>query len=668
MTRPRAASMRLGRSICGDFEIASAREWLVTNGLGGYACGTVAGALTRRYHGWLVAAMPAPVVRVLLVPKIEETIRYDGMRAALSSDRWSDGTIDPQGHVRLESFEFDGTTPVWRFAFADALLERRLWMAHGANVTCVRYTLVRGSSELGADFDVFVDARDHHGSTRADDTIIDVSARDDGIAFAGAQGAGGEVVCADATWSADPVWYVGFDLARERERGLPDRDDHLRAARASATLGSGSSITFVLRALDGREASIDESLGAEERRGASLVEGWRRTWPEIADDAPAAIRRLVLSGDQFVVARDDGSSVIAGYPWFTDWGRDAMISLPGLALTCGRADVARSMLRTFSRCVDQGMIPNRFPDAADAPEYNTVDATLWFFAALRDYLLATDDRALAVDLSPTLAEIVRLHLRGTRYGIRCDPTDGLLAAGEPGVQLTWMDARVDDRVITPRIGKPVEVNALWYNALLTMTIVCQLTGEASDAYLRLAEAARAGFARFWNEEAGCCYDVIDGPSGADASIRPNQIFAVSLPDSPLDDAQMRRVVDKCARALLTSHGLRSLSPRDPSYRGTYAGDPAARDGAYHQGTVWAYLLGPFALAHHRAYGDAEAARAYLTPLLESLDADCVGTIGEIFDGDAPMRPRGAFAQAWSVAETLRAWCVLEKARRTCRTS
>jgi predicted glycogen debranching enzyme len=351
----------------------------------------------------------------------------------------------------------------------------------------------------------------------------------------------------------------------------------------------------------------------------------------------------------------NGRTIIAGYPWFGDWGRDTMISLPGLMLVTGRHDEAARTLRTFAHFVDQGMLPNRFPDGGETPEYNTADATLWYFEAIRAYHAATSDATLLRDLFPVLQEIIEWHQRGTRYNIRMDPDDGLLYAGEPGVQLTWMDARVGDWVVTPRIGKPVEVNALWYNALRIMADFARHLGESAELYDTLAEQAQDGFARFWNEATGYCYDVLDGPEGDDPALRPNQLFAVSLPHSPLTCQQQRAVVDACARHLLTSHGLRSLAPDAPAYIGHYGGDQRQRDAAYHQGTVWGWLIGPFVSAHLRVYGDRELARSFLQPLIHHLADHGLGSISEIFDGDPPFTPHGCIAQAWSVAEVLRAW-------------
>jgi 4-alpha-glucanotransferase len=383
--------------------------------------------------------------------------------------------------------------------------------------------------------------------------------------------------------------------------------------------------------------------------------------------APGWVMRLVLAADLFRIARPiptqpDGRSVIAGYPWFGDWGRDTMIALPGLCLATGRLEEARLILETFAQFVDGGMLPNVFPGAGEVPEYNTVDAALWFIEAWRAYVAVTGDEAALRLVFPVLASIVEHYTRGTRYGITVDPADGLVRAGEPGVQLTWMDAKVGDWVVTPRIGKPVEINALWFNALVAMAELAERAGTPGAAYRAAAEQARASFARFVRSDGRGLYDVIDGPNGADASLRPNQVFAVSLPASPLDPAQQRAVIDACA-PLVTPCGLRSLAQDDPAYRPVITGLPHQRDGAYHQGTVWAWLLGPWVVANYRLTGDAAAAQALLAPIAGHLRDAGLGQVSEIFDGDPPHTPRGCPAQAWSVACVLEAWWKLEHAKR-----
>ena len=520
--------------------------------------------------------------------------------------------------------------------------------------------MLRASGPVSLGLDAFVNYRDYHSTTRGRGWEMRVEAVEAGLRVTAFPGARPVMIAAPgAQCEPTHLWYHDYGLALKRERGLDWTDDNLLAGRFEITMRAGETVTLTCSCEP--EPSLDGDAAWRRRADheAELLATWRRA--EAGSNAtPAWIDRLVLAADQFIVARPltedaHGQSVIAGYPWFADWGRDTMIALPGLLLITGRHDIARRILTTFASFVDLGMLPNRFPDAREAPEYNTVDAALWYFEAIRRYRAATGDLQLVKDLFPVLEEIVAAHRRGTRFGIGEDPADGLLRAGVPGVQLTWMDARIGDWVVTPRIGKPVEINALWYNALRSMARFEQLLGGSGERWGRLADRVGASFGRFWNEDAGYCFDVLDGPEGHDPALRPNQIFAVSLPESPLSPARRRHVVESCGRHLLTSFGLRSLGPAEPGYRGRYEGGPAARDGAYHQGPVWAWLLGPFALAHLRVYGDRAAARALLAPMEHHLSDFMVGSIAEIFDGDAPFSPRGCPAQAWSVAEVLRAF-------------
>ncbi len=657
--------IEFGREICGSLELSESREWLVTNGIGGYASGTVAGMLTRRYHGLLVAALDPPLGRTLLLAKLDETALYDGWEYPLYSNRWTHGAIEPHGYLHIESFSLEGTIPTWRFACGDAILEKRIWMQQGANATYIRYTLQRASFAIELKFKALVNYRDYHSDTHSNGWQMDVTEVENGVCVTAYDRAVPFYLLSDcAVAKIDPNWYSGFELIRERDRGLGDREDHLHAATFTATIEPGESLTIVVStdrnfSLNGETAL--KSRQAQEQKNLDL---WQANRSLDAPDAPAWINRLVLAADQFIVDRssnDDssGKTIIAGYHWFGDWGRDTMISLPGLTLTTGRSEIARSILRTFAKHVDRGMLPNRFPDAGDRPEYNTVDATLWYFEAIRAYYQATEDDNLLHELYPILADIIDWHCRGTRHQIHLDSSDGLLYAGEPGVQLTWMDAKVDNWVVTPRIGKPIEVNALWYNALRSMAKLSRQIGKPHQEYEAMADRTLARFNRFWNAETGYCYDVIDTSDGDDTSLRPNQILAVSLPASPLSPIQQKGVVDACARGLLTSHGLRSLAPNHSQYKGHYGGDRTQRDGAYHQGTVWGWLLGSFVLAHLRVYGDRSKARDFLKPMANHLSVHGVGSLSEIFDGDAPMTPKGCIAQAWTVAEVLRAWVATE---------
>ncbi|NEQ29949.1 MAG: glycogen debranching protein [Leptolyngbya sp. SIO4C5] len=662
-------TIELGRETCRHLAIAAQREWLVTNGIGGYAAGTVAGLLTRRYHGLLVAALNPPLGRTLLVAKADETALYQGQIYPLSVNGWADGSCNPRGDRQIESFHLDGTLPVWNFACGDALLQKQVWMPQGSNTTYIRYTLRRASQPLTLSLKVFVNYRDYHSDTQAQDWHMAIAPVAHGLKVQAFPKATPFYLLSDKA-DLQPVhqWHYGFDLALERYRGLRDQEDHLQAATAETVLQPNDSVTLIVST----EAEADRNAQAvlDQRRTyeQSLRDRWQASSAKAAR-APAWINQLVLAAEQFLVDRaigrpGEGKSLIAGYPWFGDWGRDTMISLPGLTLATGRAEVAAAILRTFARYVDQGMLPNRFPDVGETPEYNTVDATLWYFEAVRLYYEATADEQLLAALFPVLADIIDWHRRGTRYGIHLD-TDGLLYAGEDDVQLTWMDAKVDDWVVTPRMGKPVEINALWYSALQTMVQFARQLGKPGQDYEAIAQRTQTQFSRFWNAKAGYCYDLIDSPAGADASLRPNQIFAVSLPLAAgrgalplLTAAQQKQVVDYCGRSLLTSYGLRSLAPSHPDYQGHYGGDRWQRDGAYHQGTVWGWLLGPFALAHYQVYGDRQQALTFLAPIAHHIYDHGIGNISEIFDGDAPFAPRGCPAQAWSVAEVLRAWLAL----------
>ncbi len=665
------AEVQFGREICGDLAAAESREWLVTNGIGGYASGAIAGSQTRRYHGLLVAALQPPVGRTQLVSAIDEIVHYDGADFSLATHRWAGGVVDPKGFLLLEDFHLEGSTPVWTYAPADAILEKRIWMHQGENTTYIQYTLVRGSGALEMELKALVNYRDFHSLTHAGDWRMNIAPIDRGVKVQAYDGAT-PIYLKSSAAGCEPrhEWYLDCYFAAETERGLSDREDRLFAALFRTRLEAGSSVTFVLTTE--ATASLDGETARAERANhdVKLFQEWQEKNEVLAGEAPSWIWQLILAADQFIVKRSlpeepEGRSIIAGYHWFGDWGRDTMIALPGLTLATGRAGVARQILLAFSRYVDGGMLPNNFPDAGGKPEYNTVDAALWFFEAVRQYFAATQDAATLQKLFPVLAGMIDAHIAGTRYNIRVDAADGLLYAGGPGVQLTWMDAKVGDWVVTPRTGKPVEINALWINALGTMAGFARHLGKPGDAYEKLAAKAKNSFQKFWNADRNCCFDVIDSPGvGNDAALRPNQIFAVSLPVSPLTPEQQKAVVDVCARHLLTSHGLRSLAPGETGYSGHYGGSPRDRDAAYHQGTVWGWLLGSFALAHYRVFHDRVAALRFLEPLGHQIYASGLGTLSEIFDGDAPFTPRGCIAQAWTVAEVLRAWKELADEKKT----
>jgi predicted glycogen debranching enzyme len=639
---------RLSRPDCTDLGVAEHREWLVTNGRGGYAMGTVAGTLTRRYHGLLIAALEPPVARRLVVPSVQFEVRYRDTAYALATNRWASGERVPEGWRLIEGFAVLDGVPVWTYALGDALLEVSIAMDYGADRTAVALHVLRGSEAMFVTARVLVADRDHHGGGLPDPAGFAVHVNGDTatIALPASDGAlhvsapGAVLIPAGERW-------MGFFSERESERGLDPLDDYVFALEARSTLTPGQRGGVVVGLLPGASAP-PVIVDAARARSAMLAIG-----------APDALRaELAIAADQFIVQALPGGSpratVIAGYPWFTDWGRDTMIALPGLALANRRGDVAEAIVRGFAPFVEGGMLPNVFPDGANVPEYNTVDAALWYVEAIRACAETTRDPDFARDLFPVLRAIVDGYTRGTRYCIGVDPADGLVYAGVPGVQLTWMDAKVGDHVITPRIGKPVEINALWFAALKTAATFAEHCGEDAQPYEDAAARVRDSFDRFWNAATGCCFDVIDGPDGDDPAIRPNQLFVVALAPELLAPERARAVVDVCVRDLVTPVGLRTLAPADPAYVGHYGGDQTARDGAYHQGTVWPWLLGAFVHAHLNVYADPSLARTFIAPLADALDGYGIGTLGEIFDGDAPHAPCGTIAQAWSVAEFIAA--------------
>jgi predicted glycogen debranching enzyme len=657
-----------------DFERSSRLEWLETNGLGGWAMSTVAGAHTRRYHGLLVAATRPPVERMVLLSRLDETLRAGGRSIELGASRFP-GAIAPRGFERLVRFERE-IFPVFEYdlsGVADgARLRKTVAAIDGENTVVVLYEVVGAAHDaLEIELRPFYAVRGYHelGSS-ARPFAREAALRDDVLIYRAWNGAPEvHLRVTGAAFAAGPDWWRSFELQEELERGFDAHEDLFTPGLLRATVSAGQVLGVVAstEAAGGRDAFA--LLAAEQQRRERLLERVYGSAPAAA--APAWVRTLALAADQFVVRRgEQGSTVIAGYPWFTDWGRDTMISLPGLCLVTGRHDEAKGILRAFAAAVDRGVIPNRFQDRGEPPEYNTVDATLWFFVAVHRYLEASRDEMFVRDeMLPVLEDILSWHRRGTHHGIHQDQ-DGLLYAGEPGVQLTWMDARVGDHVVTPRRGKPVEIQALWYNAL---RILAELErrfgrGERAAEIAADAERARHRFVElFWNEAERCLYDCVDQRDGAaaveiDDSVRPNQVLALALPYELLDPFQAATVLATVEARLLTPVGLRSLDPRHSDYRPRYWGGPSQRDGAYHQGTVWSWLLGPFATALVRLRGDE--GRLQVRRLLEQasthLAEGCVGSVSEIFDAEAPFTPRGCPAQAWGVAEWLRA--AVEEAR------
>lgn len=670
----------LGREICCDLSSALDREWLVTNGIGGYASSTLVGANTRRYHGLLVGALQPPLGRTVLLAKIDEEVTIGDHTYYLGTNEYPNDTVHPAGFVHLQEVRLEEGIPTFCYAMGKAILRKTIWMEHGSNTAHIHYSL-DGASPSPATLALILlgNYRDYHGDTSGSlEWNFGVTPLPGGCEVRAFPGANPYWLLTqpEARFVPTGVWYWHFVYRRERERGLNFMEDLYMPGLLRATLAPGESLTVTATTENPAAVEMDGavSLHRARQRQQGLLAMATSSLGSV--ELPNPIAQLVLAADQFIVRRpipatlehanirtversddmvEEAYSLLAGYHWFGDWGRDAMISLPGLAVLTGRLAEAKGILRTFARYVDRGMIPNRFPDQGQTPEYNTVDATLWYFQALYHYLAHTADQQLLEDLFPVLADIISWHLQGTRYGIHMDE-DGLLTAGEAGVQLTWMDAKVGDWVVTPRMGKPVEINALWYNALRLMRIWADSLGQPSGRYAEIARLSRESFARrFWYGPQGYLFDVVDGPEGDDPSLRPNQIFAVSLPYSLLDGQKARAVLEAVTAKLLTPRGLRSLSPDDPRYVGHYRGDQWRRDSAYHQGTVWAWLIGPYVDAHLRIYRDPAAARRLLEPFFTQLSEAGIGSLGEIFEGDAPHRPCGCISQAWSVAEVLRAW-------------
>lgn len=642
-------------------EEALNREWLCTNGLGSYAMGSLAGANTRRYHGLLVAALAPPLGRHVLCAKADETfITAGGSVATLGANEFHDGTRAPWGIPHLHSFHLEGSRPVWVYSVRGGTLEKAVWMEQGQTTTYLRYRAIGTGGNLR--LALFATYRDYHHETCGSvDWRMQVTPLASGAEITAFTNAVPWRVLGPRGARFHPAgeWWWRFRHRRELERGLDCEEDLYLVGHLELPLSPGEASIVALTT----EAEADVCLSeAWERRQAR-----ERTLIRLAgaEEDPARAQ-LVLAADQFLVARGDSpageaGTILAGYPWFSDWGRDTMIALPGLTLSTGRYPEARRILLTYARYLDRGMLPNRFPDSNETPEYNTVDATLWWFQATAAALDASGDLTLLEEILPALDEAIAWHLCGTRYGIRVDPDDGLLQAGEEGTQLTWMDAKVGDWVVTPRRGKPVEINALWINALLHMDAWTRRLGRPpcprglyAASYADLAAKALDSFgARFWNAAGGYLYDLIDPSGTPDPALRPNQLFALSLAHPLLNRAQARGVVHSVARALLVPIGLRTLSPDHPDYQGRYAGDQWQRDSAYHRGTAWAWPIGAFAAARRRIGGSEAQIRTLCRPLTAHLAQAGVGSVSEVFDGDPPHTPGGCPAQAWSVAELLR---------------
>jgi predicted glycogen debranching enzyme len=659
-------------------ELLLDREWLVTNGLGGYASGTVSGAVTRRYHGLLIAALPAPLGRVVMWNHVSEFLRFsDDDVVSLGAEERAGGQLDLKSADYLTEFRLEDGLPVWTYRVREVVVEKRVLLPHLQNTVHISYRVISGAKpprlelrpafhfrhheapvddDLGAPYKLTaVDGRYEIAAARRKLPPLRMRLSGCESAFTIAPSKIPEVVYRiekqrGYTYQGE-LWSPGFFRADLTEQN-------------TATLIGSTEPWDIIDVLGPKDV-----LAAERERRARLLHA---AIPKARQDFSA---ELVFAADQFVItpagrfeeaarahaAGDEVRTVIAGYHWFTDWGRDTMISLEGLSLIPGRWLEAGYVLRTFARYVRDGLIPNMFPDGAKEGKYHTADATLWFFHALNRYLERTKDRNTLESLLPILIDIADHHLRGTKFNIHIDPNDGLLVQGENGYQLTWMDAKMGDWIVTPRQGKAVEINALWHNALRLLAGWLRETGDdaAAKRYEEHAERAYASFnERFWFADGGYLYDVVDvdGGSDNDSSLRPNQLLAISLDHPVLDKKRWKSVIDIAEKKLLTPLGLRTLSPDDPEYKPIYAGDLRSRDGAYHQGTVWAWLIGPFIDAWLKTHPhDRATARKFLARFPQHLSEAGIGTVSEVFDAREPHNPGGCIAQAWSVAEVLRAW-------------
>ncbi len=635
-------------------------EWLESDGLGGFASSTVLGCNTRRYHGLLVAdphagTEAAAVGRRVLLNKLEETVICDGSEYELATNIYL-GATHPQGYRYLIDFGRE-PWPSFTFRAGKATLRKEVFMPHEQGCSVIRYTLVDATEPVQLTVKPLVSGREFHHLGRADSAIWPQLERREGqfcirlhddlsrVWIWHGEGQLGGV--AD---ECEGCWYYSFHYLKEAERGLDAVEDLYCPGRIVWELRTGDRAAIIAACHPVADSDVEKLAEAEVARREEIGQA-------AGDDA--VTRRLFLGADQSIISRRDGKSIIAGYPWFNDWGRDTMISLPGLTVATGRYEDCREVLRSWLRHLSDGLIPNCFGDDGEA-SYNSADATLWMFAAARRYYAASGDLDyFAGEVYERFLEALRCHIVGTGHGIGMDRSDALLMAGSADTQLTWMDAKVGDRPVTPRHGKPVEVNALWYNALRTGQFLAEKFSDAEAAreLAAIARKAKKSFRdTFYSDALGYCYDVVT-PDGPDETLRPNQVIACALPYALLSTKQTKSILGIAEARLLTEYGLRTLGPEHPAYRGRYEGDVPARDAAYHQGTVWPWLMGPYLRAYRAAYGNNAATRAYmrkhLQPLIDHLMQD--GSIAEIFDGDAPQRPRGCIAQAWSHAQVLECW-------------
>lgn len=652
--------LQINSTILQQFETASQYEWLETNGLGGWASSSITGAHTRRYHGLLVAATVPPAERMALVSKLDETIVINDVRIELGSNLYRDNVVAPSGHKYISKF-MKGLFPEWLYKAAGVQLKKTITMVREENTTLIIYEVLKSPGAFTLELQPFLSVRGYHSLAHANNSIHwDTHFENDTFHNQPYDGAPAIFIkIPGSTYQRHPNWYLHFNYAQEQYRGLDFEEDLFTHGHFSVMLKQGDKLGIIIST---------ENPGNKDALNLFAKEVVRKQLLLKDEPKDETLQHLLLAADQFIVDRSFSSptgggregalkTVIAGYHWFADWGRDTMISLPGLCLATGRFDDAKKILSAFAQSVSMGMLPNRFQDNGEAPEYNNVDGTLWYFIAVYKYLQATGDKKFVLkDILPVLKEIIEWHYKGTRYSIHV-AEDGLLYSGEAGVQLTWMDAKVGDWVVTPRTGKAVEIQALWYNALCIYAELLQLNKEKSAAktFTEKAVKVKDSFGQqFWNAEAGYLYDVISDVE-KDQSFRPNQLFAINLPFALIEGKQAKSVLKAVKEKLYTPVGLLSLPADDTRFVGVYGGNAMQRDGAYHQGTVWSWLLGAYVDAIMKVNGDKGKSQGQkiIKTFKYHLSEGCIGSVSEIFDGNAPHHPRGCIAQAWGVAELLR---------------
>ncbi|MBK6913076.1 MAG: glycogen debranching enzyme family protein [Ignavibacteriales bacterium] len=638
----------INRETLNDFSKSSRLEWIDTNGLGGYASSTVLGLNTRRYHGLLVAALNPPVEREVIVSKLDETLIIKNKSYELSTNQFP-GKVHPEGYKYLVEFNKD-LFPEFIYQVCQVKIKKTISSIHCKNSTTVIYDILDAEDSFTLHLSPFIAMRDFHSLRKANDNIRSEYSFQNGMFELKFNSHPNSLYAniSKGDFVSQQDWHYNFEYLEELDRGLDYREDLFKPGYFKVNLNKGDKVVITFSTNPNTRDCL-AVFNQEKLRREKIIE-------KSKDDE--ILKNLTLAADQFIVNRKAmGKTVIAGYHWFSDWGRDTMIALSGLTLTTNRFNDAQSILETFANSMDRGMIPNRFPDRGEAPEYNTVDATLWFFIAAKKYLDATNDFYFVREtLYPRFKKIIEWHQKGTRHNIHED-YDGLLYAGEPGVQLTWMDAKIGDWVITPRQGKAFEINALWYNALMIAAYLADMFNDKECITMfkeKTKQIYKSFNETFWNEDAGYLYDYVDADYN-DSSFRPNQLYAVSLPHKLMDKEKAKAIVDKVYEKLYTPFGLRSLSPDDKNYKSIYTGDQYSRDAAYHQGTVWSYLLGAFADAIEYAYPEEknERIKKIIEDFIPHLSTVGLGTISEIFDGDYPNNPKGCISQAWSVAEFLR---------------